>query len=87
MEPPAFLDQVLALFPSFAPLTRSCVCPVPRQISVAFSREVWYNTSICGGVPVSTGMRKRDQRAVVPGHLNNGQLYKLKNNEPVLLAA
>ena len=42
---------------------------------------------ISGGVPVSTGMRKRDQRAVAPGHLNNGHLYKLKNNNNTVLAA
>lgn len=43
-----------------------------RKLTCFPTRTVLCSVRIYGGVPVSTGMRKRDQRAVAPGHLKTG---------------
>jgi len=48
--------------------------------------KVMSRTPFYGGVPASTGMLKRDKRAVVSTTLK-GHLYKLKNNNEQLVAA
>ena len=42
---------------------------------------------IYGDVPVSTGTRKRNKRAVAPGHLKTGNFYKLNNTNKLAVAA